>query len=59
VVQIDDEKIAIVGPINGTTWGAIRGIQGTTIATHASGASVVQVSGGIYDVANFGYLFLF
>lgn len=42
-ILIGTEQMTVIG-VSGTTWTVIRGANGTTAATHSSGASVAQVS---------------
>lgn len=51
-IRIDDELLLVTG-VSGTTWTVQRGIEGTTAAAHASGATVTHVltAGGLLNLA--------
>lgn len=52
-IRIDNEYLLVVGGQQTLTWTVQRGIEGSTAATHASSAAVVQVmtAGGIKAAA--------
>jgi hypothetical protein len=64
-IDISGEIIIVTGIVTAGapgTWGCIRGCSGTTAAPHSALFGIVprpifQVGGGIYDSANFSYLF--
>jgi hypothetical protein len=42
-LEVDSEVMLVTGGSSTTTWTVVRGVEGTTAATHASGASVYHV----------------
>src|SRR5262249_32949450 len=47
VVRIDSEEMLVTAGQGGTTWTVTRGVNGTTAASHAAGATVM-LAGGLY-----------
>ena len=53
VIQVDSEEMYVAGPVTGTTWTVTRGYNGTTTATHTSGAIVGDTTITVADASSF------
>lgn len=52
-IQVDSEQMTVTAGQGTTTWTVTRGVNGTTVAAHSSGAAVLQKTVGVASASGF------
>jgi hypothetical protein len=58
LVKVNNEIMAVTAFIQNQTMAVLRGVSGTQVAVHNNGSTVTLTNAGVYDIADFRYLFV-